>query len=437
MVRVSLSCKFAFMEKENMTEEKTVTLADWSWKSVITLVWDLIRDVETQLGQAPDLRTIELIYSPAVAELLIRKQGVAMRKITPTVDEIGRAYQACGGEAAQADDLLGMVSMADRLAARAAEVNGDDLVALSKQRSNRAAAIYTLASTLDPAARQEFQRSFLWNEERRSSVFNDDELGAWRSLELQAGVGILASIGHSKQQYPELSATEMAMAILRKYGIPIVCEGNEIYACHYCSAAPCVCGGGKSPKRCVTYEDAEQELHRGPWDTQMAMYYAYAWGNSFRAGEAYGPFRAVIEMIAEKGAVLADRDGKPRSLSGAYGPFLLPTQHHWAEVIDRCGRDVACVGREVVVIVMSPVSARHCTISLIISVIRSSCRYIRGSLLILAHSPERREFFTSSSVWTAFLFVLKKSLDGCIEGSCRVDEGGILTGSDVDAVFST
>lgn len=314
---------------------------DMSWVEFLFLAWEHLAKVEEKIGGPVDCRTIELMYGPAVAEDLIRIHGQAVSRLVPSLGDIRNAYGEAGGSmnTLEAIDLLTARSaghLAD-LADRFAAISGDANVAIAARLPLTAQAICILAHTLEPVARQKFQEAFIWNESRRSHVFSDDELDVWRGLELQVGLGILASIWHAKQVVPDLTPEEFAAAILRKYGIPVLVDGVWVYACHWCNTGPCSCGGGKAPTRRVTYEEAARNLHLGPADTQKAMYFAYGWANTARGGAGYGSFRALIEASAEKGVSMIDEETS-QDLNRRFGPLYLPQQKYFVEIANR-GRD--------------------------------------------------------------------------------------------------
>ena len=315
-----------------------MNLPVWHWPHVIDLAWRLQTIAEKKTGQPIDARTIELMYGPAVAESLIRTHGVAFEKLAPTKEHIREAYAFARGDERNLSLLECVVPAADNLAETFAKISNDPNVEISPKLGIRAQVICCLAHTLEPIARQTFQKQFIWSEVRRKQVFNDDDLDAWNGFELQVGMGILASIMHARQVVPDMTPVEFSTALLRKYGIPLRMPGASgdvnVYACHWCGTAPCSCGGGKSPARKVTYEDAAAKIYLGPADTQKGMYYSYAWTNTARGGVGYGPLRALIEVTVEKGAVLIT-ENTLLGLERRFGPLLLQPQRHFAELINR------------------------------------------------------------------------------------------------------
>lgn len=307
------------------------------WVKIHAAAWHLLAQAEKKAGGRLDARAAELIFGPAVAESLIRFNGQAVAKMMPSPKDIGDAYRSLGGKETELQ-ILERIEPADFLAAKFAEISHDKNVAVSARIPATAQVICILAHTLEPVARQEFQACFVWDESRRAGVFNDDELAKWDESEFQLGMGMVSSIWHAKQAVPDLTPAEFATAMLRKYGVPIQVGQTEVFACHWCGTGPCSCGGGKSPARNVTYEEAARNLHRGPMDTQMGMYFPYAWANIARGGAGYGPFRALIETAAEKGSLLLD-DGTPGHLERTLGPFLMTRQRHFAEIVERFGRN--------------------------------------------------------------------------------------------------
>ncbi|MDO8482840.1 MAG: hypothetical protein Q7S86_03415 [bacterium] len=312
----------------------TLVLKDHSWVSVIDVAWKLKKLAEQKVGGQIDSRTIELIYGPAVAESLIRTCGETVAKLTPSAGEIKQTYLKLGKNAERAS-IVDSIATTDSIAEEFALISGDRNVAVGASMPTKAQVICILAHRLEPVARQEFQQAFVWDGLRRALVFNDDEIALWNSLERELGVGILAAVWNAQDVVSDIKSEELATAILRKYGIPTLVEGVEVFSCHWCGTAPCSCGGGKAASRKVGYDVAAQNLHRGPVDTQKGMYFSYAWPNIGRSG--IGPFRALVEAAVEKGAVMAD-GGSLFLLQQRFGPLLLPQQRHFAEVISRFGK---------------------------------------------------------------------------------------------------
>ncbi|OGG77724.1 hypothetical protein A3B35_01445 [Candidatus Kaiserbacteria bacterium RIFCSPLOWO2_01_FULL_54_24] len=312
-------------------ESMRLKLKDRSWAAVIDLAWRLQALAEKRAGGPLDCRTVELMYGPAVAETLIRHHGQAVSKLMPTTQDIECAYRQSGRKEPQFSEHI---LSADNLAEKFATISGDPYVAIGPKLSVRAQIICHLAHTLELVARQKFQQAFIWDERRRQRVFNDDEIASWNALESQLGMGILASVWSAKQIVRDVTPDEFATALLRKYGIPVLVEGVKVYTCHWCGTGPCSCGGGKAPTRQVTYDEARKNLHRGPLDTQLCMYYAYGWANVARGGVGYGPLRALIEAATEKGAVLVE-SSSITDLERRLGPLLLRDQRHFVEIFSR------------------------------------------------------------------------------------------------------
>jgi hypothetical protein len=330
--------------KKRKSEEKPSAqttrfkLENWSWVSVVDLLWKLKQATEVAGGAPFDYRTMELMYGPAVAEALIRTHGQTVAKLVPSGEDIAQAHARTNPSEHDRGYWHAMkpfehhVEPIDRLSVKFAEISGDEFVAVSPRLGARAQLICHLAAGLEPIAREQFQTAFVWNEERRRNVFDETELATWDALELQLGMGIIASIWHAKDVVSDLTPKEFSVSLLRKYGIPVLVGEAEIYACHWCGTGPCSCGGGKAPARKVSYADAEQNLHRGPMDTQKGMYFPYAWANTARGGVGYGPFRALVEAATEKGAVLGKAE-TIEALERRFNRLLLPKQRHVAEVI--------------------------------------------------------------------------------------------------------
>lgn len=319
----------------------------WSWVQVINKVWDQMTRIEGITKQPLDCRTPEMLYAPAIGEALIRMQGPAVRKMTPKPKEIAEAYARAAGMSPAGQIALSFmlnameffIGVGDKVAAMFAGANGDEFVASAACQSLRAQVMYVLTMSLEPIQRQTFQREFVWDAKKRASILNDDEIAAWCGFELELGTGIISAIMRAKQVLPDLTAEELSTALLRKYGVPVLVDDVEVFTCHYCNTGPCTCGGGKAPKRKVTWEQAAEEVRRrGPFDTERTMFNAYERANTARAGMSYGPFRAIVEMVAEGETAYVAHGQNLAGLKRQFGPLMLTQQRHWTEVINRLGK---------------------------------------------------------------------------------------------------